>query len=167
MVILFIHGADGFDEDTAMVETLRRTLDADVRMPRLSEDDMSHGAWSAQISEHLTPDVDTAVAHSFGGSTALKMLVEDGLRVGRLVVLAAPDWGPDGWDVADYALPKVVTLPAGVRVELHHCADDEIVPLDHLDRLAEKLPGAGIVRHRQGGHQFERRALEEIADTLR
>lgn len=167
MAILFIHGADGFDEDAALVHILRRVLDAEVQMPRLRENDMSHASWSAQISEHLSPDIDTLVAHSFGGSTALRMLVEDGLPVARLIVLAAPDWGPDGWDVADYALQGDATSPGGVLLELHHCADDEIVPAEHLNHLAQRLPDATIVRHPEGGHQFQHGALESIAHGLR
>jgi predicted alpha/beta hydrolase family esterase len=137
-------------------------------MPHLSDEDMSHAAWSAQIAAHLEPEFDPVVGHSFGGSTFLKMLTEADLGIARLVLLAAPDWGPDGWDVADYALPDDADqrLDPALRIALHHCRDDDDVPVDHLELLAVRLPNATVVRHRHGGHQFERGAIEAVVRTL-
>ena len=55
-----------------------------------------------------------------------------------------PEWGPDGWDVPELALPEDAAdrLPAGVGIELHHCLDDEVVAIEHLYLLAARLPDA-------------------------
>ena len=169
VAILFLHGAGGYADDQVMADAIGAELDEPVRMPQLHNEDMSHAAWSAQIADHLDPDVDTVVGHSFGGSTFLKMLTEADLGIARLVLLAAPDWGPDGWDVADYALPGDAhqRLPSALRIDLHHCTDDAEVPVVHLDLLSARMPHAAAVRHRHGGHQFEGGALEDVVRTLR
>lgn len=169
MAILFLHGAGGYADDQVMADAIRAALDEPVTIPHLRDEDMSHAAWSTQISAQLNPDVDTVVGHSFGGSTLLKMLTEADLGIARLVLLAAPDWGPDGWDVADYALPSDPDhrLPSALRIDLHHCTDDDIVPVAHLELLSARLPRAAVVRHRHGGHQFEGGALEDAVRMLR
>ena len=169
MAILFLHGAGGYADDQAIVAALRIDLDDEVRMPDLGDEDMSHATWSAQIAAHLAPDVDTVVGHSFGGSTVLKLLTESRLDLHRLILLAVPGWGPDGWDLAEYALPDDADqrLDPGLSIELHHCLDDEVVPADHVDLLARRLPRAAVVRHSHGGHQFEGDALDAVIETLR
>lgn len=156
MALLYVHGAGGYDDDQSIVAALRGAVTREVRAPRVDESDMSHASWSRQITAHLGDDVDTVVAHSFGGSTVLRMLVGGGLDVAHVLVVAAPDWGPKGWDVADYALPDDAgdRLPARVRLELHHCRDDEVVPADHLAMLAARLPAASTTLHETGGHQL-------------
>jgi predicted alpha/beta hydrolase family esterase len=169
VAILFLHGAGGYPEDRLIAGALGAALDEPVHLPRLPDEDMTHAAWSAEIAAHLRPDVDTVVGHSFGGSTFLKMLTDGDLGVGRLVLLATPDWGPDGWDVDDYALPPDAEqrLAPGVRIDLHHCVDDDVVPVDHLDLLSARLPRATVTRHGRGGHQFEGDALEAVVRALR
>lgn len=164
MTTLFVHGADGYEDDQAMVAVLRGR--DRVRMPAMPTD-MRHAAWAMVVADHLVDDVDTVVGHSFGGSTLLRMAAEGMLGGRRVVALAAPDWGPDGWDVADYALPERVPDDVGARVALHHCLDDTEVPPEHLELLASRLPGAAVTRHPTGGHQLEGPAIEAVADTLR
>ncbi len=168
MAILYLHGAHGYADDRPIVAALRAGLDDEIRMPDLGDQGMSHATWSAQIAAHVAPDVDTVVGHSFGGSSVLKLLTESRLAVHRLVLLAVPDWGPDGWDVTEYALPDDADqlLDPGLSIELHQCLDDEIVPADHVDLLARRLPRAAVVRHSQGGHQFEGHALDAVIQTL-
>lgn len=169
MAILFLHGAGGYADDRTMADAIRTALDEPVRMPHLRDEDMSHAAWASQIATHLDPAVDTVVGHSFGGSTFLKMLTETDLGVARLLLLAAPDWGPDGWDVPDYALPSDTDqrLPPALRIDLHHCVDDDDVPVHHLDLLSARIPHAAVVRHRHGGHQFAGGALDDVVRPLR
>jgi hypothetical protein len=173
VAILFLHGAGGYADDQGIVAALRAGVGDEIRMPDLGDEDMSHAAWSAQISALVAPDVDTVVGHSFGGSTVLKLLTETESEtehdVDRLVLLAVPDWGPDGWDVAEYALPDdaEARLAPGLGIELHQCLDDEVVPADHVDLLARRLPRATVVRHSRGGHQFDGDALDAVLQTLR
>jgi predicted alpha/beta hydrolase family esterase len=169
VAILFLHGAGGYPDDQAMADVISAQLDGPVPMPQLRDEDMSHAAWAAQIATHLGPDVDTVVGHSFGASTLLKMLTEADLGIARLVLLATPDWGADGWDVADYALPSDADrlLDPRLRIDLHHCVDDDVVPVDHLGLLAARIPQATVLRHPRGGHQFEDGALDAVVQTLR
>lgn len=169
MTVLFLHGAGGYEEDLLVADRLRGELGAGVSMPRLPEEDVSFAAWSTAIAAHPGPSAETVVGHSFGGSVLLKMLTETDPGVRRLVLLAAPDWGPDGWDVADYALPDDAArrLPADLSVALHHCRNDDIVDVSHVDLLAARLPAAEVFRHDRGGHQFDGDALAAVAHALR
>jgi predicted alpha/beta hydrolase family esterase len=171
VAILVLHGAGGYADDQAIATTLSATVGDEIRMPDLGERDMSHATWSATIAAHLAPDVDIVVGHSFGGSSVLKLLTESRVHVHlhRLVLLAVPDWSPDGWDVAEYALPDDADrrLDPRLGIELHHCLDDEVVPVDHVDLLARRLPRATVVRHPQGGHRFVGPALDAVIRTLR
>lgn len=96
------------------------------------------------------------------------MVTESDPGIRRLILLAAPDWGPEGWDVPEFALPEDAdaALPADLQVELHHCLDDEVVPFDHLHQLAARLPRALVRYRRQGGHQFEPPAIGAIVRSL-
>ncbi|WP_185995451.1 alpha/beta fold hydrolase [Nocardioides campestrisoli] len=165
MRLLFIHGAGGFLDDQPMAEGLHTSLGVPVEMPRLPEEDMSVEGWAAPIRRHLRtlgPD-DVAVGHSFGATILQWVLSEADWAPPRAVLLAMPDWSPDGWDVPDYAHrgPEPATA-----LSIHHCRDDEEVPFDHLRLHAARLPSARIVPHDEGGHQFEGR-LAHLADDLR
>lgn len=169
MAVLFLHGAGGFIEDRPLLEALRAGLDVEVLAPNLDEGiETTHQAWSRRIVEHLRPDVDVVVGHSFGGSTVLRLLAERDLGIRRLILLAAPDWGPHGWDVPEFALPDDAAgrLPEGLEVELHHCLDDEVVPIDHMYQLAARLPAARVVYRRDGGHQFLAPASDAVVRRL-
>ncbi|MEO9329703.1 alpha/beta hydrolase [Gordonia aurantiaca] len=163
--LLFLHGADGFDDDRSIAEGLESALEAPVDMPRLPED-KSFGAWATAIRTHLSrlSADDLLVAHSFGASILLRVLAAaDGPR--RVVLLAMPDWGPDGWDVPEYAFTGPV--PRGVDLSMHHCLDDEVVPAGHLDLNAALLPDAQLHRHRIGGRQFVGLAEAIAADAAK
>ncbi len=153
MTLVFLHGAGGYVEDRPLAEGLAAGSATDLRYPELSDQDMSVAAWSAQIAEALG-DLgadDRVVAHSFGASVLLLMLA-DGLELpGEVRMLAMPNWGPDGWDVAEYAFAG--SEPSTPLV-LQHCRDDEVVPFDHLALNAALLPSARVVVRDRGGHQF-------------
>lgn len=153
MTLVFLHGAGGYVEDRPLAEGLAAGSATDLRYPELSDQDMSVAAWSAQIAEALG-DLgadDRVVAHSFGASVLLLMLA-DGLELpGEVRMLAMPNWGPDGWDVAEYAFAG--SEPSTPLV-LQHCRDDEVVPFDHLALNAALLPAARVVVRDRGGHQF-------------
>ena len=67
-------------------------------------------------------------------------------------LLAVPDWGPSGWDQRDYAFSGP---EPSQELTLHHCRDDDVVPVEHLALMSAKLPYARTVEHERGGHQFD------------
>ncbi|MDO5668618.1 MAG: alpha/beta fold hydrolase [Corynebacterium sp.] len=152
MTVLFLHGGGGWDDDQPIVDALRAQYQ--VHTPVLDAADLSYTRWSAQITDALSPGTPLVVGHSLGGSVALKMATQGRLPVHRLVLLAAPEWGPRGWDVADYALADTARLPANLQLELHHCADDDVVPPAHLELLAARFPESRARLWPDGGHQF-------------
>ena len=170
MEILFLHGAGGWEDDQPLAGQLRALLGAEVAMPRFPDEDMSAAAWRQGIDaalQQLGPaPVVVVVGHSFGASMALLHLAEGWPEpLPRAVVgLATPFWGAEGWQ-AEYALPPGLEPPGQLPIVLHHCADDDTVPADHLDRYAALLPGAVVHRHDSGGHQFQGR-MAAVADDV-
>jgi predicted alpha/beta hydrolase family esterase len=165
MRLLFVHGAGGYIDDRAIVEGLRSSLQAPVEMPQLSAEDMSVEAWAVPVRRHLAQlgAEDVVVGHSFGATILQWVLSEGGWAPSRALLLAMPDWSPDGWDVADYVHHGPEPEQ---KVTLHHCRDDAEVPFDHLRLNAARLPSARVVEHVSGGHQFEGRA-EALAEDVR
>lgn len=164
MELLFVHGADGFEADLVVAHELSGHVGAPVTVPRMP-DDKSVEAWAQPLRTHLArlgPD-DVVVGHSFGGTILEWVLAEGGWSPRRAVFMAIPDWTPEGWDVAEYACAGP---PPGMEVTLHHCRDDEVVPVEHLRLNASRMPGAATVEHSAGGHQFDG-ALAAVASRLR
>ncbi|MEI2640772.1 MAG: alpha/beta fold hydrolase [Tetrasphaera sp.] len=151
--LLFVHGAGGYAEDGSLAAGIAAQLGADLVMPRMPNEDMSLTAWSESVRSALATldTADVLVGHSFGASVLLHVLSGMATAPRRAVLLAMPDWGPDGWDVTEYA----VTGPEpNATLTLHHCRDDDVVPFDHLARNAARLPSATVRQYPRGGHQF-------------
>ena len=160
MEILFIHGAGGWTDDRQMAAELRKVPGAEVLAPRFPDEDMSAAAWRRELDGHLRtlgPEP-VIVGHSFGASMALLHCADQASkhRPRGLVLLAMPFWGSEGWQ-AEYSLPLEAELPADLPLMLHHCADDDVVPVNHVDRHAARLPTAVVRRYATGGHQFQGR----------
>ncbi|QNG19111.1 alpha/beta hydrolase [Rhodococcus triatomae] len=163
--LVFLHGAGGFLDDRRMADDLAGVLDARLDIPHLPEEDMSFDAWAASIRTSLTAmrTGDLLVAHSFGASILLRVLAERRWEgVPEAVLLAMPNWGPEGWDVEEYAFAG--RKPA-VALSLHHCRDDEVVPVAHLSLNSASLPSARVTEHASGGHQFDGRVASIAADA--
>ena len=168
MDLLFLHGAGGWETDQPLARELGARLDVPVAMPRFPDEDMTAAGWLRGITDAWAGFGGDAVVvgHSFGASMALLQLADgwpDPLPR-ALVLLATPFWGEEGWQ-ADYALPADVDPPAGLPIVFHHCADDDTVPVGHLDRFEALLPRAVVRRHETGGHQFEGR-VAAVADDV-
>lgn len=158
MEILFVHGAGGWTDDQPMAAELRGLLRVPVAAPQFPDEDMSAAAWGSELDRNLAslgPGA-VVVGHSFGASMALLHYADDGGRPvpAGLVLLATPSWGTEGWE-GHYALPPSAQIR--LPVWLHHCRDDTVVPSGHLNRLAGRIPHAGVRAHVSGGHQFEGR----------
>ncbi len=149
---LFAHGAGGFAQDRELAERMATALGLALDYPRLPDPSLPiqdaarviTDAWEAGSATVL-------IGHSFGGTATLHALPELEPGPHAVVLLAAPNWGPSGWDVQDYLPPPV---PAGLTVQAHHCVDDEVVPVEHLDLNRAMLRGSRGWRHERGGHQF-------------
>ncbi|MGW9265544.1 alpha/beta fold hydrolase [Gordonia terrae] len=164
--LFFVHGAGGYVDDGPLAEALSAALGATLVMPVFSDDDMSIEAWARPVREHLAGlgADDLVVAHSFGATVLVHVLAEAAVPAPRpAVLLAMPNWGPDGWDVPQYVFAGSRTLP---RVALHHCVDDDVVPVEHLDLNTALLPSATVHRHPTGGHQFDGLAELIAADAV-
>ena len=151
--LFFIHGAGGYADDGPLAEALAAALDATLDMPRISDDDMSIEAWARPIRERLEGlDADDhVVAHSFGATALMYVFADADVASRSAVLLAMPNWGPDGWDIPQYVFPGTGSL----LPSFHHCVDDDVVPVEHLDLNAASLPSAPLHRHPVGGHQFD------------
>jgi len=167
MALLFLHGAGGYAEDRVLADAIAAELGQPVTYPRFPEDDMSFDHQASLMRAELdavNPD-DVVAAHSFGASILLRVLAERERETPRRVVLLAmPDWGPQGWDVADYAFTGPVPRQ---DISLHHCRDDEVVEFAHLALNSACLPHAAVHAHDSGGHQFDGLAAEIAHDLSR
>lgn len=165
MRLFFFHGAGGYDDDQVIADDLGRVLGSPLDVPHLPDEDMSVEAWAAPIRRSLA-DLgadDVVVAHSFGASILLRVLAEGVHAPSKVVLLATPNWGPNGWDVEDYVFEGPEPLSP---VSLHHCRDDDEVPFAHLALNAAQLPSARVCEHASGGHQFDGLANAISADLV-
>ncbi|QMW66590.1 alpha/beta hydrolase [Mumia sp. ZJ1417] len=153
MGVLFVHGAGGYRDDRVLADALGDVLRAPVDYPQLPDEDMSVEAWAGPLRERLAglSADDVVIGHSFGATILQWVLPEDGWAPTRALLLAMPDWSPDGWDAAQYVYDGPEPR---MRVSLHHCRDDEVVPYEHLALNAVRMPSARTVAHPAGGHQF-------------
>lgn len=168
MEILFVHGAGGWTDDQPLAAELRKVPGAEVSAPRFPDEDMSAAAWLRELDRQLRslgPEP-VIVGHSFGASMALLHCAGTASkhRSRGLVLLAMPFWGSEGWQ-AEYSLPTDAELPADLPLLLHHCRDDDVVPVEHVDRHASRLPHALIRLHERGGHQFQGRMGGVVQDV--
>jgi predicted alpha/beta hydrolase family esterase len=175
--VLFIQGGGegAYDEDAALVDSLRRALgpEYDVRYPRMpdeAEPDME--PWKRKISSELSRmhgEV-VLVGHSLGGSVVLNYLAEEKIKqsIAGLFVLAAPSWDEDRWNFDDLKLPDDMAdrLSRISRIFLYHCRDDEVVPFAHLALHGARIPQAVVRPVDRGGHQFGN-DLIDIARDIR
>lgn len=166
MVLRFIHGAGGYFDDRELADSLGAAVGAALDMPHIPEDDMSFEAWAAPVRRMvaaMSPD-DLVIAHSFGASVLLRVLAEEPRPVpASAVLLAMPDWGPRGGDIAEYAFSGPEPVQS---MSLHHCRDDDVVPFRHLALNAALLPSARVHEYPSGGHQFNGLAATIAADAL-
>lgn len=157
MRLLFLHGAGGEEAGRALAAELAAAVGADPLVPSLPAEDFAREAWTAPITHALEglDAEDLVIGHSFGASMLLHALAERPDVPWTVHLLGMPDWGPEGWDVPDYVLtPAAVEGLSGIALHLHHTADDEVVPLAHLDLHAACFPSASVHRHPVGGHLF-------------
>ncbi len=146
--VVFIHGADGFDDDRAMADSLGVPL----TYPHMPDTDDWASAIAAAVDRAEPPLV--LIGHSAGGYQLLRYLAASPPpSVASVHIIAAPfpggdpDWTFDGFDLPDNldGIPRPLYLYAS--------EDDEVVPFAHRDLWAAALPGARV-RTTRGGHSL-------------
>ena len=173
--VLFVHGAGGeaFEEDAALVRSLREALGPDfvVEYPEMPDADApKFGTWSARISYELSAldDGVILVGHSLGASILLKHLSEERVQkpIAGVFLIATPYWGTADWEVA-YKLHEDFpeALPKDVPIFLYHSRDDEAVPFAHLALYTGRLPRATVREFDGRGHQLGD-DLSEVAEDI-
>ena len=173
--VLFIHGADGYEEDKKLATDLRDRLgDAyEVRYPQMpNEDHAGYEAWKDQIVKELAVMGGEVIllGHSLGGSVLLKCLSEEKTEtsIDGMFLLATPYWGPEGGNLSEYELDKNAAskLPSELPVFFYHSRGDEWVPFTHLALYAETFPQATFREFDGRGHQFNN-DLSEVARDIK
>ncbi len=175
--VRFIHGAGkgAFEVDALLAESLQRELGTDylVRYPQMvNEDSPEYANWEPQITSDiaaLSGDVVLA-GHSVGGSVLIKYVIDnrDRLSLAGLFMIATPFWGADEfWKWDEVQLPEDAERKlSGVPVFIYHNRHDEVVPFDHLELYAAKLPKAIIREVKQRGHQLDN-DLSVVASNIK
>lgn len=177
--VLFLHssGPQGPGEGSEpFARRLREELgpDYDVLFPVMpgTAVDPHYEPWRERLAAELEGLGGTVVVlgHSLGSSVALKHCAERGFeqKVAGLVLAATPLWGSEDWE-REWALPESwpgegPPLPA---THLFHSRDDEVIPFEHLDRCAARLPEARVHPLDGYGHLYERGDLTPLVEAVR
>ncbi|MEM9954640.1 MAG: alpha/beta hydrolase [Chloroflexota bacterium] len=163
--ILFIHGGGkgAYSEDQILFDTLKSYFMERSRfiypmMPNADSPD--YDEWQETILSRMRQMTGKRilVGHSFGASILLKVLSEFKIdqAIAGVYLLATPYWGAPDWQADGYALRENFAehLQTDVPIFLYHNADDDIVPIAHIDTYTKHLPKATIRKSETGGHQF-------------
>ncbi len=174
--VLFIQGGgEGAHEiDEKLVRSLQNALGSQYKIlyPRMpEEEDAGYELWKARITKELAALMGEVilVAHSVGSSILLKYILEEGIEkpLAGIFLIAAPHWGPGGWQMDEFTLDEVRASRRleGVPVFFYHSRDDEVVPFSHLALHAKEFPRATIRQFDGRGHQFNN-DLSEVATDI-
>lgn len=174
--ILFIHGAGEQDpaEHGGLAACLQEALAPYcVISPRMPQPEApTYRAWRDTVA-HALRGAGTApylVGHSLGGSVLLKYLSEEGAgeRIGGLFLVAAPYWGFEQWQAAEYTLRADYAdqLSPEVPVFIYSSRDDAVVPVAHAERYAREIASSRLRILEGRGHAF-RSGLDELVADIR
>lgn len=154
--VLFVHsgGSQGLHEGSHdLVNWLRMALGPpyEVIYPMMPNPDQPvYEHWKQQLQQVITPLHDglIIVGHSLGGSVALKYLSEEKIsqKIDGLFIIGSPFWGKRNWKVNEYILKEkfAASLPDINEIFIYHSRRDTVVPFNHLNYYAEKLPFANL-----------------------
>jgi len=151
---VFVQGAG-----TAHPELPRR-LEArlgPLHVPRMPDPEAPDcHAWLDVLRRVFAEAPAMVVAHSLGGSVALKLLVEEQPpNVLGLLSLSAPFWGADeDWPANAFAIDSETEPRRTPPVRLCHGTADPVVPIDHLRRYQQLLPEARAIVVPEAGHAW-------------
>ena len=177
--VLLIHSAGSQQRgqgSAALLKHLRNDLGADYKvtcppMPRPSKPSYEKWKLGLRTQLHAASESLILIGHSLGGSVLLKYLSEENFTIGAvgLFVVAAPYWGTEDWQVAEFELRKDFSkhLPLSLRMFLYQSRDDEVVPAAHLSLYARAIPKATVRMVDGQGHEFKNGLPELIEDIRR
>lgn len=174
--VLFVQGAGDLHHPEGSIHLARfleRELGARYRIvvPEMPDaENPTYPRWRTAIEEGLA-GVDGAaliVGHSLGGTVVLRMLAESPApaQIRGLFLASMPWWGPEEWDVDEYAPPDGfgARLP-DIPIFLYHSVDDPHVPFGHLARYRAALPAA-TARSVPGAEHSFRNGLPELVRDI-
>lgn len=174
--VLFVHSAGPqghFEGSDFLLTYLRKALGNEYALvcPEMPDPENPHyDIWKNTLKKEFTSlhnDV-MVVGHSLGASVVLKYLSESNQSkpIAGLFLIAAPYWGEPDWEVEEYILPDNFSekLPYVQHVFLYHSHDDEVVPVNHLERYAAEFPKAEVREFNKGGHLFSKGLPELVND---
>jgi uncharacterized protein len=171
-------GRGAYEEDVPLADFVRGLVPDPVAVayPRLEGLELEWTDWPLirhELKAALAglADGGQVVAHSFGGTALLKLLSEAATlpKINGLFLIAVPYMCEDGdWRSADFAVDNdfATRLPDCGEIRLYHSRDDDIVPVDHVNLYAAKLPRAAVRILDGHGHQFTSRPFRELAADL-
>ena len=176
--VIYIHGAGTQEPGTDsyfLREEIKQTLGNSIlfRAPEMPDpNNPDYQAWMDVLDAliHKSDGPVTLMGHSFGASVILKYLSESTVEteLESVLLLAAPFWGSNGWDMPDYHLEKanIGQLAQFDNIALFHCQDDEIVPHTHQHEYLNLIPYANGHFFESGGHFFKNRIERIIGQIL-
>lgn len=177
--ILFAHSAGSQDGPGMgsydLVQWLKEQLGTgyEITFPVIEDPEApTHEKWEVMLEKELSKFNEEVIliGHSLGGSTLLKYLSENrsDVKIAGLFLVAAPYWGTNGWDFAEFALKNefLKFLPPIASVHLFHCTDDPFVPVEHLYFYKQDLTNA-IVHELEGNSHVFADGLPELVDIIK
>lgn len=193
--IIFIHGGNSFDTDAEFYEYLRNcefnlnepqrirwrdTLAKNVsetheyqfiQMPNaMNADYVAWSVWFEKVIPFLRDEA-ILIGHSLGGSFLLRCLSEKVLpkTIAQLHLVApgvdevdCPGMGNFSTDLNSWSGFKTSIK----NIYIWHSNDDELVPIHHSERLAQKLPSAHFTRFTDRGH-FIQESFPELETVIK
>jgi predicted alpha/beta hydrolase family esterase len=164
---LFIQGGGngGYEEDAALVASLRKALGTDYKvlypkmLPDEAEPDFGQ-QWLKQIGKEISSVKGEVIlaGHSLGASLLLKYLSENKIKknIIGIFLIAPPVWSGDEDWVQSLKLQEDFSdnLPKDVPIFFYQCKDDEVVPFSHFTFYKQNLPWAVFREMAIGGHQL-------------
>jgi len=172
--ILFIQGGGegAYEEDKKLTVSLQHVLGGSytVIYPKMpNEEDPNYESWKSAFDKELEKIEGRVVlaGHSVGGFLLLRYLSEKKIHqeIAGLCFVAIPFLGEGGWQYEGMALdPDFAANLPDAPLFFYHSTNDEVVPFEHLDLYARKLPLAKIRRIIGRGHQLNNDLSEVIED---
>lgn len=174
--VLLVHGGGegAHREDAKLAQNLLRQLGPayELRYPAMPDEaDPDYKTWKRTILREVAEMGAGAilVGHSIGASVLIRILAEAEPKqsIAGMFLVAGPFWHDhEFWRWDEVALPDDAAsrCPPDVPLFLYHGADDEVVPVSHLEMYAKALPSAVVRRLRGRNHQLNDNMTEVARD---